>query len=305
MITDLPIYMNSISSLTTLLKHSPLLFFSYDLSRENFVILNSSFIDFFGLSKSKVLPVTILDMIHPDDRPMLKEKIEECLKHNRINTIECRVIRKSSERLLRINAYLSRENGTDIIVGHAEDITAHHEYNNNLQNHNNEKNSILNILTHDLSGPISTIGNLTELIQHETQQLDNQKVDKYISMINKITAGAISLIRNFLNQEFLESQAVTLLKTRVEIISKLTIATQEYFNMAPDLNLTFFCSANKESVYVDIDEDKFLQAINNLISNAMKFTPDGGNISIFIEERKKLSIDQYFRYRHWDSRQVS
>lgn len=226
-------------------------------------------------------------MMHPDDRPLLKDKIKECLKYKRVNGIECRVIRENNERLLRIDAYLSREDGTNIIVGHAEDITATKAYNNNLQNHNSIKNSILNILAHDLSGPIGTIGNLAELMQKETHYLNNQNLEKYISMINKITTGAMSLIRNFINQEFLESQAVNLIKTRVELLTRLTNATQEYFNMAPDLNLTFFCEANKEAIYVDIDEDKFMQVINNLISNSMKFTPDGGKISIFIEEREK------------------
>lgn len=41
---------------------------------------------------------------------------------------------------------------------------------------------------------------------------------------------------------------------------------------------------SREEIYAEIDDNKFMQAINNLISNALKFTRDGGLITVSLEE---------------------
>ena len=48
----------------------------------------------------------------------------------------------------------------------------------------------------------------------------------------------------------------------------------------------FSVETNREKIYVDLDEDKFFQVINNLISNALKFTHDQGKISIRLHEEE-------------------
>jgi len=276
---------NSTDSLSTLWKRSPLLIFSFELSEQKFKFLNPAFREFFGTSENMLNPGILLSMVHDDDRLLVEDKLKECITRHSVNGVEFRIVSNGKEHSLRIDAYLLEENGNTLLVGHAEDITVHMEYINNLNRHNSKKNAILNILAHDLSGPIGAITNLSELLHRETLNLKNEKIEKYLTMIDKISKRAISLIRNFINQEFLESEAVNVLKRRVELLSRITNATDEYLQLYEHLNLNFLCSANKEAIYLDIDEDKFLQVINNLISNSMKFTPDGGKITIYIEER--------------------
>jgi two-component system sensor histidine kinase VicK len=52
-----------------------------------------------------------------------------------------------------------------------------------------------------------------------------------------------------------------------------------------ELGIRFNISANFEKIYIELDEDKFMQVINNLISNALKFTPSGGEININIYKK--------------------
>ena len=56
------------------------------------------------------------------------------------------------------------------------------------------------------------------------------------------------------------------------------------------MNLTFHFNSSASQVFVQIDESKFLQVINNLISNAIKFTPDGGTITLGLEEQEKTVL---------------
>jgi len=277
--------MISIDTLTTLYTRSKLKMFSYDFAAEKFIFLNPAFIEFFGLSIDTYSPASLLALVHPDDRQLVKDGLQLCLKNNEVEDVECRIIRNGNERWLQVNAYLTKTpDGAQTIIGHAEDITLFKEHSYNLHKHNTKKNALLNILSHDLAGPIGLVGNLAELLVKETHSLNNPKIDKTLKIVSNVSKRAISLIRNFVNTEFVESEAINLLKRRVDIVTKISEAMVDYFHMEQDLNLKFSMNASKETIYVEIDEDKFMQVIHNLISNSMKFTPDGGEISVYIED---------------------
>lgn len=263
------------------------LYFVFDLSPDRFTYINPACIAFFGLTSIEVSSASIFDMIHPDDQRYMLSKLDTCISGGVVTDVECRVRRAGNERWLRINLMLADQDGERLLIGQAEDITAYKAKIEVLNNHNNKKNSILNILAHDLAGPIGTIGNLSSLLEKEITQLNNSSVDRYIALINKITKSCIKLIRDFIDREFIESAKVKLIKSRVEIIDKIRLTTEDYFAMQQVLLVQFSCHSNKNSVFVEIDEDKFMQVINNLISNSLKFTPEGGKIDIYIKENKR------------------
>lgn len=276
--------MDSNIFISALAKRSDLLFFSYDLELKSVNYANTSFLEFFNATEEMINHVAVYDLLHNDDKELINEKIKECINKERVVDVECRFVRGTQIRFLRIDAYLHESNGKKLIIGQAKDITSYKEYIDNLNNHNSKKNSILNILAHDLSGPIGTVGNLSELLKKETANFNNVKIVKYLDMIEEISKRSLNLIRNFLNQEFLESQAVNLLKKRVDLSAKIANATKVYSNLHQHFHLTFSPKEVHTPIYVNIDEDKFLQVISNLISNAIKFTPIGGDISILVAE---------------------
>ena len=49
---------------------------------------------------------------------------------------------------------------------------------------------------------------------------------------------------------------------------------------------TFHFLPDSDKIYLELDDFKFMQVINNLISNAIKFTPDGGEITVALEEKE-------------------
>jgi len=273
-----------------LAERSSELFFIYDLNQDRFTYMNPACLTFFNLETIEVESRVILHMIHPEDQRYILSKLKACIDGKMVADVECRVERAGHERNLRITPHLAKEDGDILLIGQAEDITLLKANTELLNNHNNKKNSILHILAHDLAGPLGTIGNLTELLSRDTTKQEDALTERYIGMISKISKSSIKLIRDFLDQEFLESAGVKLVKTRVELLEKISLATEDYFAMQEQLQIQFSCHANKERVFVEIDEDKFMQVINNLISNALKFTPDGGEIKIYIKEDKKKII---------------
>lgn len=81
-----------------------------------------------------------------------------------------------------------------------------------------------------------------------------------------------------------------MLKKRVNLVDALKSLVQEYLETEKQINLKFDFRISAEPVFVEIDEAKFLQAISNLISNAIKFTPDGGTITITLEKQQTTAL---------------
>jgi two-component system sensor histidine kinase VicK len=261
-----------------------MILFTFDLTGNQFTFMNPACTAFFDLENIDIQPAHLLNMVAEDDRPYLISKFESFVTGQNVDNIEFRVKRGKYERWLKITPYLVNESDNQIIVGQAEDITNSKATIEVLNNHNIKKNSILTILAHDLAGPIGTVQNLAALLDRETVGLNNPRIGNLIGLINKISKSNIHLIRNFLDQEFLESFGTILFKKRVELVTKISVATDEILKMQEELKIEFSCTANQEVIYAEIDEDKFMQIINNLITNSLKFTPDGGKIDIHVAE---------------------
>lgn len=248
--------------------------------------MNVACLEFFSLKSAEVKPNVLSDMVNPDEQIHLLSYLNSCIQGKKIEGVECKINHQDGQRWLKITPHLVIEDGKRLLIGQAEDITIRKENVEAITRHNTKKNSILNILAHDLAGPIGTIGNLAALLAKETEEIEAPLIARYIALISKISQNGIKLIRDFLDQEFLESENVNMVKHRVELIEKITSATEDYFDMQNDLKVQFAFHSNKDRIYVEIDEHKFMQVINNLISNSLKFTPDGGKIELYVREDK-------------------
>ncbi|SDZ80615.1 PAS domain-containing sensor histidine kinase [Pedobacter hartonius] len=265
-------------------KRSNDLFFIFNLQESKFTYMNAACLSFFGPDSIDIDKDQILEAIHADDRGYLLSKINDCIHGEQVADLECRITPIKDQLWLRIKAYLICEEEEQLIIGQAEDISVYKENMENLNNHNIKKNTILTVITHDLAGPIGTIQNLSDLLSRETSEYTNPKVNQYIDLISKISKSSIRLIRDFIDREFRESADLRLMKTRVELVEKTRLAAEDFLAMQIQLRTNFSWTSNKSNIYIDLDEDKFMQVINNLISNALKFTRDGGNIHLDIRD---------------------
>ncbi|SDE97288.1 two-component system, OmpR family, sensor histidine kinase VicK/two-component system, chemotaxis family, CheB/CheR fusion protein [Mucilaginibacter pineti] len=78
------------------------------------------------------------------------------------------------------------------------------------------------------------------------------------------------------------------MKRRTDMAAKLREIADEYQGMQPAMTIKVLCHAPEHPVYAALDGDKFSQVIQNLISNALKFTPDGGTITLDLKEEKNI-----------------
>ncbi|SDM43960.1 two-component system, OmpR family, sensor histidine kinase VicK [Catalinimonas alkaloidigena] len=274
--------------LSRLAEHTSYLIFAYEVSTRSFLYANPAFERIWQADGAISLktPDSLLMRVHADDRTFVHEKFEELLQGKSVEELEFRVQpTEGNERwICLIPTLLSGENGP-VISAIGEDITKLKLNAEKLRKFAAKKNSVLEILSHDLANPLATIQSLSALLTDRTKALGNEKVDRLVGLIAETSARSIDLIRNFVATEFLESVEVDLLKERVDLLKCLRQVLEQYQHSEKNIGKTFRLEAQQESVFLHLDEVKFMQVINNLLSNAIKFTDDAGIITLRVEEQ--------------------
>ena len=264
--------------------------FAYDIDSHQFIYLNPSFEFVWNRTRESTYsnPASLFETIHPEDKDYLIEMYQKLLKGTGKKSVEFRIkLDDKNVKILSLTPFLiEKENSKRLIAGFVVDQTSFKENQAYVQNFASKKDSLLEILSHDLSGPLNNIQGLSSLLSKEVEGYNNPELDKMIGMVAKTSERSIGMIREFIKQEFIESVNVELFKERVNLTELVRRIIDQYKAAKREIAKTFNLVTSGDEVFVEIDEYKFNQVINNLISNAIKFTHDGGTITIRIEEKK-------------------
>ncbi len=197
---------NPASLLFTLAEHDPRVFFAVDLERNSFIYVNPAFKTFFKTSAESLSPHAIYNLVNPEDSGYLKDSFTALQPNDFKDNIEFRIqLPNQQERVLRLSLLLHpQENEGQILLGYMEDVSSLQAYNNKLKEFANKKNAILNILSHDLAGPLGSIQNLSALISRKTKAIEDPEVKKWLLLIEEISKKSVLMIQEFVKKEFAE-----------------------------------------------------------------------------------------------------
>lgn len=270
-----------------LLERGRVVYFVYHLAEQQVVYVNEAFEQLFGDPADHInddLP-HLLRRLHPDDQQHVAQLLAQAGPDELLENIELRLIRpdKGTQWL---NVCLCRVLGPEgqiYLTGCVEDITPLKENMLNLQRFGTKKNAVLEILSHDLAGPLLALQQLTEHLEREVEGQLSASAEKMLHMMQRTCRDSVNLIHDFVDTEFLESANIELNLERTDLVLWAGTLVGEYQRSEATLHLNFTLEAPAEPVYVHIDVDKFHQVMNNLISNAVKFTPAGGQVTLRVE----------------------
>ncbi|MEJ5963542.1 sensor histidine kinase [Pedobacter immunditicola] len=280
------------SLLLALAEHDHRICFAFNITKNSFVYLNPAFDALFKLPHQEVTPKLLYSMVHPDDLGYLKTIYQNLQPNVFTDNIEFRLtFPEGKECTIRLSMFLGIfENQEHVATGYMEDITAMKLNEEKGRELGSKKNAILNIISHDLAGPLGSIKNFAFLLSKKTKDLEDEQVNKFINSIETLSNRSILLIQEFIRQEFIETVGVDVVKIRLNLVEKFKIFMQEYYSTENDTGKNFNFYSSHPQIYAEVDENKFMQVINNLISNSLKFTPDGGTISLSIEQKNGTVI---------------
>jgi len=167
-------------------------------------------------------------------------------------------IERQSERIKEQNIKLSKRN-------------------EELAHINNEKDTLMNIVAHDLKSPIHRIRGLSDLINLSGPLTKEQT--KYVEMIKSITLSSAELISDLLDVNALESERAKLRPSEVNINTFIQDRVALFRSAAKEKEISFRLSLNAPDV-IKIDTYLLSRIIDNLISNAIKFSHNAKYVEV-------------------------
>ncbi|CAN2050392.1 hypothetical protein GMMP13_970005 [Candidatus Magnetomoraceae bacterium gMMP-13] len=156
---------------------------------------------------------------------------------------------------------------------------------------NREKNHFLGMAAHDLRNPLSAIFNYGDLLLDESELLSNEQKE-IISKIKSSSEFMLQLVNEFLDISIIESGRLTLdlQETHLASLIKESISFNCIFAVKKGIRLVFNYSDTENIPSIILDVSKIKQVINNLISNALKFSYPQGCVEISLKKIKNQVV---------------
>lgn len=159
---------------------------------------------------------------------------------------------------------------------------------------NEAKTRFLFNMSHDIRTPMNAIIGFSNFLKQHVD--DREKTLEYIDKIQTSSSFLLSLINDVLEMARIES-GKAMLKMESGCLSDLANSLNAVFE--PSIrtkNLKYSCNLNVTHEYLICDKTKLREIILNILGNAIKYTPDGGQVTVDITE-ENLAREGYARYR--------
>ena len=159
---------------------------------------------------------------------------------------------------------------------------------------NEAKTRFLFNMSHDIRTPMNAIIGFSNFLKQHID--DREKTLEYIDKIQTSSSFLLSLINDVLEMARIES-GKAMLKMESGCLSDLVNSLNAVFE--PSIrtkNLKYSCNLNVTHEYLICDKTKLREIILNILGNAIKYTPDGGQVTVDITE-ENLAREGYARYR--------
>lgn len=154
----------------------------------------------------------------------------------------------------------------------------------------NMKSRFFANLSHEFRTPLLLIkGPLEQMIKGKFKT----NLQSYYRMLLRNTEKLQNLIDQLLELSQLEAETIPVNKQRCDLVKLLRIFTDSFMPLAVQKKITLCFNPSVNEAFLLADKDKFEKIINNLLSNAFKFTPAGGKIFVNLNSNE-LNGKRYF-----------
>ena len=146
------------------------------------------------------------------------------------------------------------------------------------------KTSFLNNMSHDIRTPMNVILGYAQLMEEELKEKDLPETKEHLEKLQQSGKLLLSIINNVLDMARIESGKMEI----DESYSRIEDIRQSVFTVfdaeARKKKIAFRYSVNVEHEHVLTDVTKVKEIFVNILSNAMKYTPSGGSVTVSLEE---------------------
>ena len=245
--------------------------------RGRIVIMNTAALDILNLKSEKVIGIPLLEILPLEERVTFRELLET--QQERLIHLE----EDGEDSIIQCEfSVIQRESGfISGLVCVLTDVTEQ-------QKIERERRNFVSNVSHELRTPLTSIKSYTEALVDGAWE-NKEIAPGFLKVIETETDRMMRMITDLLNlsrmdqNRFgLEKEFINMNELVVHIVNRFEMVLQS--EPYRDKNYRILTDITQRDLWVELDQDKITQVLDNIINNAIKYSPDGGRIIVRLME---------------------
>jgi PAS domain S-box-containing protein len=245
-------------------------------ARGTFVSVSPASKKVFGYTPSEMIGSKLVRLVFPDDFDRALLEFQKIMQGGSAPPIETRVLRKDGSIVdILWSAHWSKSEGSMFCVAH--DVTERKKA-------EQIKQEVLAMVSHDLRTPLATVRSFLEMLETGMFGDLSERGQHLLKVADRSTLRMLTLIKDLLDIERMEAGMLELHKQSISLNSVLDHSVQSMQSLANEKTIQM--EVVPTSVMVEADEDRLVQIVVNLLTNAIKFSQAHGTVRLCAIESK-------------------
>lgn len=263
-------------------------------TRGNITFINDYSLDLAGWKRKDVLGKNWFDVfIAPEAREEMKKAHSDIVREG-VHTphYESEIIAKNGERRIISWSNTPSLDPRGNIIGVTsigEDITERYRLEDELREQARKlqemagfKDKMVSVISHDLRSPLtSIIGLMNLLLRSKTDPLSDRQ-RKIVASMKDSAAHQLNLVENLTELSKVRRGKIKINPERVRAADIMSASASILRQMARDKGI-HIAERLDQKLWIEVDKEKMVQVVNNLVANSVKFTERGGSVTLSTE----------------------
>ena len=152
-----------------------------------------------------------------------------------------------------------------------------------LKELNKSKDQLFSLISHDLRNPFNSLLGFAEIMTSEYDSLTREELKEYLAIMNESAKNLFGMTNNLLHYSRYQLGKFKYQPRNLNLEASVRAALESQKSLIKKKDLLFTINIHKQ-FFIHADEDLLTITLDNLISNAIKFSDTGGSITISAEE---------------------
>lgn len=157
--------------------------------------------------------------------------------------------------------------------------------NERLQVLNQEKNNMLSIAAHDLKNPMQAIVLAVDLMQVLAQKKNFEGIQYHADKVRIMIDRMLTIVENWLSLHSYEINKLNIKNEQIDLVKIIESTADSYTGKATAKNIELSVTVNCKEAFIIGDESYLEEVFDNIISNAVKYSPLGGNVLVKVYDK--------------------